>query len=137
MLRAVTALLLSSLLLFAGTPWSVRSHWCGGQLAERSFWGAEVGCGMESDDTDCANETATLSEIPCCSNTLSEVEGLPSFVKITAKSTQLTAPFVVALPVVLAKALAVDVDFVVPPAYPPEQSRTGRQLLVRIQRYLI
>ncbi|MBX2981444.1 MAG: hypothetical protein KF843_02125 [Flavobacteriales bacterium] len=137
MIRSSIALLLILQLLLAGVPWSVRSHWCGGHLADRSFWGGEVSCGMEDDAADCPNAMAAVAGVPCCSNSLVAAGGLPSFVKIASDAAPVIVPTVIPLPPFAGKELGIAASIAVPPAHPPDLPLTGRLVLERIHRFLI
>jgi hypothetical protein len=137
MIRTGISIVLSLQLLLAGVPWSVRTHWCGGQVAERTLFGGAPGCGMEEGELSCANEEPAFTAIPCCANDVFQLDAVPSFVKVAQEFVNVPdAPAHDLVGSTVLRSNEVDAAFTHPP-HPPDIALTGRDILVRAQHFLI
>ncbi len=75
-MKRFTAISLAILILTISFRVSVAFHYCGGQLAQTKLVVGHgmASCGMEGNDKDCENKSATnLHRAPCCENELSQI----------------------------------------------------------------
>lgn len=136
MIRSSIALLLSLQLLLAGVPWTVRTHWCGGHIAGWSMLGDQPGCGMEEGDMDCGTSAPAIGAVPCCANEVLMMEAVPSFIKVVQERT-LVAPVATLIPMITLELAMLDQRSINHLAHPPDIVPSGRDILVRVQRFLI
>ena len=136
MIRITITLLLGLQLLLAGVPWSVRTHWCGGHIADWNLFGGQPGCGMEEGDADCGTDTPAIDGIPCCANEVVLFDTVPSFIKVVQERT-VVAPVATVFPMITVELVLVDLRSFDHRSQPPDIVPTGRDILVRVQRFLI
>lgn len=136
MIRSSIALLLSLQLLLAGVPWTVRTHWCGGHIAGWSMLGDQPGCGMEEGDMDCGTNSPAIGTVPCCANEVLMIDAVPSFIKVVQERT-LVAPVATLIPIISLELALLEQRSTDHRAHPPDSVPTGRDILVRAQRFLI
>jgi hypothetical protein len=137
MIRTSISILLGLQLLLACVPWTVRTHWCGGHVAERTLFGGTPGCGMEEGELSCANELPAFTAIPCCANNVFQLDAVPSFVNVAHEFVNVPdVPVHDLMGLRVLRSNEVDAAFTHPP-HPPDSASTGRDILVRAQHFLI
>lgn len=136
MVRSSIALLLSLQLLLAGVPWTIRTHWCGGRIADWSVLGGQPGCGMEDSSTGCPSDTPAIDGVPCCANAVLLTGAVPSFIKVVQEWTSLV-PVAMVIPLFTTDQELREQESPDQQVHPPDIVPTGRDILVRVQRFLI
>ena len=137
MIRTGISILLGLQLLLACVPWTVRTHWCGGHVAERTLFGGTPGCGMEEGELSCANELPAITAIPCCENDVLQLDAVPSFVKVAQEFVNVPEVPVHDLSGTAGLLSCEADDAFAHPLHPPDIVPTGRDILVRAQHFLI
>lgn len=136
MIRTTIALLLTILLLVAGTPWDLRTHWCGGHLADWSLLGDQPGCGMEEGEVVSCTDVPVIDAVPCCANEVLQIDAVPSFIKVIQERTVIV-PIAIIVPLFILDISEHDESSSFRKAHPPDIVPTGQDILVRVQRFLI
>ncbi|MGM0478287.1 MAG: HYC_CC_PP family protein [Bacteroidota bacterium] len=139
MLKRISAILLSVLLLVVNMSLTFSTHYCGGEAVETavSLGKATVGCGMEKPNASpCDNEDAMahIGKEDCCQNTHFTIAVEEDYVQNgTAEPVQLITD---ALPASVYSVQLPDSHFTVSAfiAYSPPQVRQNRQVLHQVFR---
>lgn len=134
-LQAILSISFIGVLLFSTVGFSVSRHYCMGMLMDESFYGVSEGCGMIADD-DCDNNKESI-RMNCCDDENLVFAGI-DVISIIKNKLDAAPAFIAHFPIV---------DNVFPDqniSYeqlsffpPPEPQPYGRNLLVKVQRFLI
>ena len=135
-LKAIFSVSMIAILMISTLGFSVNRHYCMGMLVEESFYTPSAGC-TDMDEDDCSTSFQS-EEKGCCDDETLAFEGIDvlSFVKKQLEVSPIAANFSATLPFqnwIETQNTYQKISFFPP----PEPQPYGRNLLVKVQRFLI
>lgn len=134
-LKAILSISMLGILLFSTVGFTVSRHYCMGMLMNESFYGLSESCGMQVDD-DCDNAKESI-RMNCCDDENLVFAGI-DVISIVKNQLDATPAFIAHFPIIdnLFQEQSTSYEHLsfFPP---PEPQPYGRNLLVKVQRFLI
>ncbi|WP_150451224.1 HYC_CC_PP family protein [Arenibacter lacus] len=93
----ISSLLLSFLVLAATVSWTVKKHYCFGNLVDIAFFQEAESCGTIAD-LETGMLDFTVEEPPCCSSEVLSIKGLEDLVYSSIKDLKWELPFIFMVP---------------------------------------
>ncbi|CAM1373495.1 conserved exported hypothetical protein [Tenacibaculum litopenaei] len=90
-LRKITAICITFVLVFSSMSFAVEKHFCGDYLVDISYLGDADACGGEREEA-CGSDT-TNSEPDCCKDEIAHVQGIDDLSKLGSEQ-QLFSPVI-------------------------------------------
>lgn len=121
-------------LLFSTVGFSVSRHYCMGDLVDESFYHIPQECGLDNDD-HCGGDDEHFSK-NCCEDENLVFEGIDVLTTQQDHFNPIAAAILTS-PYAIVGSVEKHISKNTFPNAPPPPAESGRQILIRVQRFLI